>query len=123
MTTFQTLRAPTSVKQFPAPDVFKSINANAITAGTPEIVWTPASGKRIRLMGWAVSTTGNAAVHFQDSSAAGTIIAQTPLLAAAAIDDRDLAGRGVLLSAVGNTLKIDVSANSTVSGMVWGIEE
>lgn len=107
----------------PVPDVFKNIDANAITAGTEEIVWTPESGKTIRLLGWRLSSSAAAAIQLQDSSSSGTIIAQTPVLAAAGIDDRESLGRGILLSAAGNTLKLDVSANSTISGMVFGVEE
>ena len=38
-----------------SPDTFKIIDAVAITAGTPATVWTPASGKKVRLLGWALS--------------------------------------------------------------------
>jgi hypothetical protein len=118
----QELRSPTPSK-LPVPDVFKIINANAIVAGTEEIVWTPASGKTIRLLGWRLSSSAAAAIHFQDSATSGAIIAQTPVLAAAGIDDREYLGRGVVLTTPGNTLKLDVSANSTISGMLFGVEE
>ena len=109
--------------KLPVPDVFKNIDANAITAGTEEIVWTPASGKTIRLLGWRLSSSAAAAIQFQDSATSGTIIVQTPVLAAAGIDDRESLGRGVVLDSPGNTLKVDVSANSTISGVVFGVEE
>jgi len=118
----QKIRTPVAQK-LPVSDVFKSIDANAITAGTEEVAWTPASGKTIRLLGWKLSSSAAAAIQFQDSSASGTIIASTPVLAAAGIDDLESLGRGILLSAPGNTLQIDVSANSTISGMVFGVEE
>jgi len=118
----QQLRAPQSAK-VPTPDIFKSIDANAIVAGTEEIVWTPASGKTVRLLGWRLSSSVAAAIQFQDSAASGTIIAQTPVLAAAGIDEKESLGRGILLASPGNTLKIDVSANSTISGIVFGVEE
>ncbi len=105
------------------PFTFKMIDAVAIIAGTPAVVWTPAAGKKVRLLGWHLSSSAAAALEFQDSGAAGTVIAQTPLLAAAGIQNADRLGEGVILAAVNNTLKLDVTANSTVSGMVFGIEE
>ena len=106
-----------------APDTFKMIDAVAITAGTPATVWTPASGKKVRLLGWFLSTSAVAALEFQDSGAAGTVIVQTLLLAAAGTHDGPHLGEGVDLAAVDNTLNLDVTANATVSGMVFGVEE
>jgi hypothetical protein len=45
---------PTDRKQGYRASTFKMIDANAITAGSEETVWTPQSGSRIRLL---VSTT------------------------------------------------------------------
>lgn len=105
------------------PNLFKMIDAVAIVAGTPAVVWTPASGKKVRLLGWFLSSSAAAALEFQDSGAAGTVIAQTPLLAAAGVHLADRLGEGVILTAVNNTLKLDVTVNATVSGMVFGVEE
>tara|TARA_B100000315_G_scaffold259169_1_gene313978 strand:+ start:880 stop:1494 length:615 start_codon:yes stop_codon:yes gene_type:complete len=105
------------------PDTFKVIDAVAITAGTPATVWTPASGKKVRLLGWCLSASAGAALEFQDSGSAGTVIAQTPLLAAAGTHDAPPLGAGVLLAAADNTLDLDVTATATVSGMVFGVEE
>lgn len=105
-------------------NIFKMINANAITAGTPETIWTAsatASG-RIRLLGWCLSASAATAIEFQDSNAAGTVIAQTPLLAVAGVHNSPDLGDGILLTA-GKTLDLDVTANATISGMVWGVEE
>ena len=102
---------------------FKVVDAVAITAGTPATVWTPASGKKVRLLGWFLSSSAAAALELQDSGAAGTVIAQTPLLAAAGIHDAPHLGEGVVLAAADNTLGLDVTANATVSGMVFGVEE
>ena len=104
-------------------DTFKIIDAVAITAGTPATVWTPASGKKVRLLGWAFLSTTSAALEFQDSGAAGTVIAQSPLLAAAGLHNAPPLGEGILLAAADNTLELDVTGNSTVSGMVFGVEE
>jgi len=105
-------------------NVFKMIDANSITAGTPETIWTASdtTSGRIRLLGWCLSSSANAAIEFQDSNAAGTVIAQTPLLAAAGIHTSPDLGEGLLLTA-GTLLTLDVTSTSTVSGMVWGVEE
>lgn len=113
---------PITRKQYQAA-IFKMVDAVAITAGTPATIWTPASGKTVRLLGWALSVSAGAALEFQDSAAAGTVIAQSPLLATAGIDKENDIGDGVALAAVDNTLELDVTATATVSGMVWGIEE
>lgn len=105
------------------PATFKMIDAVAITAGTPATVWTPASGKKVRFLGWFLSSSAGAALEFQDSGAAGTVIAQTPLLAAAGTHDAPHLGEEVLLAAADNTLDLDVTATSTVSGMVFRVEE
>ena len=105
------------------PDTFKMIDAVAITAGTPATVWTPASGKTVRLLGWCLSSSAAASLEFQDSAAAGTVIAQTPLLATAGAHDSPSIGAGVVLAGADNTLDLDVTASSTVSGMVFGVEE
>ena len=104
------------------PDTFKIIDAVAITAGTPVTVWTPSAGKTVRLLGWFLSSSAAAALEFQDSGAAGTVIAQTPLLATAGVHNAPDLGEGVILAAADNTLNLDVTANSTVSGMVFGVE-
>ena len=104
-------------------DTFKVIDAVAITAGTPATVWTPASGKKVRLLGWVLSSSAAAALEFQDSGSAGTVRLQTPLLAVAGLHDSPPLGEGYLLAAADNTLNLDVTATATVSGMVFGIEE
>ena len=114
---------PTDRKAAYRASTFKMIDANAITAGTEETVWTPQSGSMIRLLGWCLSASAATAIEFQDSAASGTVIAQTPLLAAAGVHTSPDLGDGIVLSAADGVLKMDVTGNSTVSGMVWGIEE
>ena len=103
-------------------NIFKMVDANGITAGTPENVWVPTNNRRVRLLGWSLSSSANAAIEFVAASANTTVLAQTPLLATAGTHDSPDLGDGILL--VGNDdLQIDVTATSTVSGMVWGVEE
>ena len=114
---------PTDRKAAYRASTFKMIDANAITAGTEETVWTPQSGSKIRLLGWCLSASAATAIEFQDSAASGTVIAQTPLLAAAGGHTSPDLGDGIVRAAADGVLKLDVTGNSTVSGMVWGIEE
>jgi len=103
-------------------NIFKMVDANGITAGTPENVWVPTNDRRVRLLGWSLSSSANATIEFVAASANTTVLAQTPLLATAGTHDSSDLGDGILL--VGNDdLQIDVTATSTVSGMVWGVEE
>jgi hypothetical protein len=104
--------------------IFKLVDANSITAGTPETIWTASdtTNGRIRLLGWCLSASAATAIEFQDSNAAGTVIAQTPLLAIAGVHNSPDLGDGILLTA-GKTLDLDVTATAAISGMVWGVEE
>ena len=103
-------------------NVFKMIDANGITAGTPENAWVPTNDRRVRLLGWCLSSSANAAIEFVAASANTTVLAQTPLLAAAGIHTSPALGDGILLAS-NDDLQIDVTGTSTISGMVWGVEE
>ena len=103
-------------------NVFKVIDAQSFPAGTAVTVWTPTGDRRVRLRGWSLSTSAAAALEFQDSNAAGTVIAQTPLLATAGIHSSPDLGDGILLTS-GTTLDLDVTSSAAVSGMVWVVEE
>src|SRR5205814_1328441 len=60
--------APTGLR---SPDTFKKVQAVAITAGTPVSVWAPATGKKFRLMGYCLSSSGAAsAIIFEDATGA-----------------------------------------------------
>lgn len=103
------------------PLITKRLDAVAITAGTPITAWTPASGKRFRLEGWALSSSAAASLFFLDDATALDLA--TPLLAAAGIDRQSSLGDGVLSGAADRPLKIDATATATISGSVWGREE
>jgi hypothetical protein len=108
------------------PNVFKTIAGVAITAGTPQTIWTPAAGKKFRLLGYvlgASATTGAAGSVFilKDNTTeilravdngAGGINAISPPL-----------GNGYLSAAADNPLKLDAAANCTAQGFVCGCEE
>lgn len=105
--------------------IFKPVNGVAIVAGTPAVVWTPTAGKKFRLVGWHLgATVAAASVIFKEGVAHAATGIQTPVLPLAGPSDSvDLLGGGYLSVAADNTLQVDVSVNSTITGMVWGYEE
>ena len=103
--------------------VVKEIAAVAVTAGTPATVWTPAGGKRFRLCGWSLGVGAAASIIFKEGAGSTAIGVRTPVLPINGVDSQPGLWPGVLSAAADNVLKVDVSANATVSGYVWGFEE
>lgn len=104
------------------PNVFKPFASTAITAGTGATIWTPASGKKFRLMGYAISSSVAGQLIFGDNLV-GTVIARSAAVAAAGIASDGGSWRNGLLSALANNvLKLD-GPTGNVAGMVWGTEE
>jgi hypothetical protein len=103
--------------------VFKDITATAITAGTALTIWTPAASKKFRLMGWSISVSAAASLIFQ-YGATPTTMFRTELLAAAGVSQSaPNFGNGTMPGAANDALKLDVTANATVSGYCFGTEE
>lgn len=100
------------------PTTFKDLAAVAITSIAT--VWTPASGKKVQLMGGMISVSAAASVLFEDN-AGGTTVARTPTLAANTPFVFDL-GNGRQLAAANNVLKATASAAATITGTIWGVE-
>lgn len=94
---------------------------NAVAVGTIATVWTPAAGKRVRLMGGVVSVSAAGSLLFEDN-AAGTFVWRTPKLATDSPYNFDL-GQGVALGAVNNVLKLTLSVAGNVTGTLYGVEE
>jgi hypothetical protein len=113
-------QVPTGMR---SPDVFKKIQAVAITAGTPVAVWTPAAGKKFRMMGYHLGVSTGASVIFEDASGAGNEFLRVPILAAAANGVSPPLGNGYLSTAANNALYLDVTVSASVSGYVYGVEE
>src|SRR5437773_708353 len=79
-----------------SPNVFKQVNGLTITTAQP--IWTPAAGKRFRLMGYHLSITiagGN--IQLRDG-AGGTVIATIPIVLAVGGFPMQL-GNGILSGA------------------------
>jgi len=113
-------QVPTGMR---SPDVFKTIKAVAIVAGTPVAIWTPAAGKKFRLMGYALSVTVGASVILEDATGAGNEFLRSPVAGANAVSLSPPLGNGYLSTTANNVLFADVSASATVSGFVYGVEE
>lgn len=110
------------------PTVFKAISAVTITAATGSTVWDPASGKKFRLLGFALSASAATSFKFYEglTTALTTLILQTPIVAAAGVIvcGWPMLGNGIRASAVDMNLNLDVSGTTpAVSGWVCGVEE
>lgn len=106
--------------------VFKPIKALAITAATPQAVWTPATGKRFRLLGFCVlPTVANVGILFEDATGGTNEFLRFPPTAAVATAQVPvLVGPfGYLSTTINNALFLDVTITSTISGYVYGTEE
>ena len=101
------------------PFVFKTVNAVVITAAAT--LWTPAAGKRFRLMGFLLAqgvVTG--AVTLADGGA--TIFIIPPNTIGLVIPPPAL-GNGILSAAANNALTAIGAATETLTGTIWGTEE
>lgn len=103
--------------------IVKDIASTAVTAGTPAAVWTPASGKKFRLLGWSLSLSVAGSIIFK-YGAGNTTLFRTPAVAAAGITSNPPGfGNGTMPNAADDVLKVDVTASGNVAGHVFGIEE
>lgn len=130
--------APWTVQQYyvGAPSfVIKEVKQQTITTGTGLSVWTPAVGKKFRLIGWSLYTlTTLASIIFMDTvvyNAANEFIRQPSIGSGgqnSAATPYSLFPFGRLSSAVNNQLWIDVlnlgaGTTDVVDGFVYGFEE
>lgn len=102
-----------------------SKDLSAVTITTITTVWTPASGKKFRLMGGTISVSAAGNVLFEDNAAgAGNFIFRTPKLAAdTPYTFVVLGGQGKLSAAINQVLKATLSVAGAVTGTLWGTEE
>lgn len=118
-------------------NVFRTVGP--ITAAGSTAVWTPAAGKRFRLMGYQLEVAGNSsiaaagldAVNLLDGAA--VVLRHNPWVPAAAgtvlgavvLNDSDL-GQGYLSAAANNVLSVNIATAFATGGVtvnVWGTEE
>jgi hypothetical protein len=103
------------------PTTFKSVNALLITA--EQTVWTPAGGKKFRLMGF-VLTQGvlTGAITLKDNTAGTTILVIPPTTVGVAFASPPM-GNGFLSAAANNVLTATGVATETITGYFFGTEE
>jgi hypothetical protein len=99
----------------------KFVALAAVAIGSIATVWTPAGGKKFRLMGGSISVSAAVSILFEDN-AAGTTIIQLPKLLADTPYNFDL-GNGVLSGAADRVLKATSSAAASATGYLYGCEE
>lgn len=101
----------------------KFVTLNAVSIASEATIWTPAAGKKFRLLGYLLTSgTVGGNVTLKDNTA-GTTIAILPFGAAA----QPLAGpnmnNGILSAAANNVLTATGTATQTLSGYLFGCEE
>jgi hypothetical protein len=103
--------------------ITKNVAAQSITASTPFDLWTPASGKRIRILGFALSLTvaGSIVVKLKHSGSYSETL-RTPLLLAGTGTTITL-GSGIIPGVADDIIALDVSSSGSVSGFLFGTEE
>ena len=99
--------------------VYKYIEYLNLPTSTTTTVWTPAGGKKFRLMGVSISTSASVHLHLRDS---GTIFHTVRPLATTVTFEF---GNGYLSAVVGNVLEIRNDSGTTTNVWVtaWGTEE
>lgn len=103
------------------PIVFKNLSAVVITSETT--IWTPAAGKKFRLMGFVLTqgvVTG--AITLKDNTA-GTTILVIPQHTLGDVQQSPPMGNGILSAAAGNVLTATGASTETITGYVFGTEE
>jgi len=104
------------------PNIFKPQNAVAIAATPGTAIWTPAVGKKFRLMRVVLTSSVAGNLVLTDASG-GTVIAVIPVTAAGAGVPFDF-GNGYFSSAVNNALfAFNSGGAATISGTLVGTEE
>jgi len=99
------------------------INLNAVSVTAEGTIWTPATGKKFRLMGYVLeSGTIGGNVLLKDNTAGATILI-VPFGAANGVIQSQPMGNGILSAAANNVLTATGTATQTLSGYVFGCEE
>lgn len=111
---------PLGMEKQRTPIVFKPVNLTLATGDNN--IWTPATGKKFRLLGWSLGcNVAGAALTVKD----GTTTIMTLYLhsGSAGLNSPPL-GNGYLSAAADNVLKFNHGSGATVIwGTVWGTEE
>lgn len=110
-----------SWERFRTAPTYKNLSAVLITAETT--IWTPAAGKKFRLMGYCVTqgvVTG--AITLKDNTA-GTTILIIPQNTLGQSQCASLSVNGILSATANNVLTATGAATETITGYIFGTEE
>ena len=103
------------------PVTFKSFSGTVITSETT--IWTPAAGKKFRLMGFLITQgVATGAVTLKDNTAGTTILVIPQHTIGVALASPKM-GNGILSAAANNVLTATGVSTETISGYVFGTEE
>lgn len=101
----------------------KFISLNGVSIATETTVWTPAAGKRFRLMGYNLSSTGAQNIVLKDNTAGTTILVIPGITIGQLMVSPDSMGNGILSAAANNVLTANAGGTNAVSGYFFGTEE
>jgi hypothetical protein len=101
-----------------APEKFKP--QSAVTVTSEVTVWTPANGKRFRLIGWDLVCTADGSLTFKDNTAGATIYI-CPVQAGVPV--RMTIGMIGIQSAAANNVLTITGPTGTITGTIFGTEE
>lgn len=109
------------------PTTFKPFSVTVASVGTPQTLWTPATGLRWRVMGWEISTPSASKAVFKEASVAaavGTRYVTATLPNAGTPLTSPYLYNGFTAASRNNQLVLDSdTAGVSYSGTVFGIEE
>jgi hypothetical protein len=100
-------------------NVFKTVNLAAATAETA--LWTPAAGKKFRLVGLVLTVGGAADCQFNDGAGGSTVFLLSATAAQVFVLER--LGNGLVSGAANRALTVVRSTAVTLKGTLWGTEE
>jgi hypothetical protein len=99
------------------PTVFTAVSLTVKT-NEDKAIWTPAAGKRFRILGWTLKSSTN--ITFKDES---TEIFQIQSINSEVPPPGGSWGNGFLSATAANKLNVRGLAETTLVGMVFGTEE
>lgn len=100
-----------------------SKDVSAVTVTTITTVWSPATGKKFRLMGGTLSCSTGVSILFEDNTAGATIFRTPKLLVDTPYTFEVNGGQGFLSAVANNVLKATSSGAGVITGTLWGLEE
>jgi hypothetical protein len=99
------------------PSKFVVVNLSAATAETT--LWTPAAGRKFRVMGFTLTAGGACELSFKDGTGGTTVLFYAAGADPLTVDLRN----GLLSTAANNLLTVVRSASVTLKGTIYGTEE